>query len=330
MATVIIPAWRVTDELRACLDSLAELDDPPPFEVIVVLNGSPSEVREIVATHEIVGRVIDLDANVGFGAACNLAARVADGQYLVLLNDDTRVDPLWLSSLVASAEADPRRAIVSSLLLNPDGSVQEAGSRLRSDGGTVQLGKGLDVDSARAAGLLAPRIVDYGSGAALLIRADWFRRLGGFDPMYEPAYFEDADLALRVAEAGGAVWFEPAAKVVHHSGSSTSQDAWFRQFAADRSGTRFIHRWSSVLANAVADGAPVATTIDVPRAERPSAPTHDGPPEIADEYTNWLVEQLGRERARNEELTARVRDLEARGPLGVLKARIGLRLNARR
>ncbi|HWU32449.1 MAG TPA: hypothetical protein VN108_06225, partial [Marmoricola sp.] len=58
-------------------------------------------------------------------------------------------------------------------------------------------------------------------------------------------------------------------------------------------------------------------------------PPRDIPLNIEAEYTKWLVEVLGRERARNQELTERVHDLEGRGPLGVLKARIGLWLIAR-
>lgn len=329
-ATIVIPAWRVTDELTACLDAVAGLTDPPAFEVVVVLNGAPAEVRAIAEEHPVVDRTIGLPANVGFGAACNLAAREASGRYLVFLNDDTSVDPAWLSALVAAADADPGRAMVASLLLDVDGRVQEAGSRLRADAGTVQFGRGLTVDAARDAGLLDARRVDYGSGAALLVRADWFDRLGGFDPLYEPAYFEDVDLALRVAEAGGTVWFEPAARVTHHSGGSTSGDPWFRAWAADRSGRLFLERWTEVLANAVGEDAPVTSTIAVPRAERPPARPAHSERDLGAEYAAWLAERLQRATERNDQLARRVIDLEGRGPLGMLKARIGLWLNARR
>ena len=361
IATIIVPAWRLSRELGECLDALANLGDGPSFEVVVVINGGGDEIASVAEGHRIVDRVVRLEANVGFGAACNLAARDARGEYLVFLNDDTRVDPFWLRALVDAAEADPARAIVASLLLEFDGAVQEAGSRLTSHGGTVQLGRGLSLDDAKARGLLEARRIDYGSGAALLVGTEWFRRVGGFDPIFEPAYFEDVDLSLRIAELGGIAWFEPKAKALHHSGRSTSSDRWFRQFAANRSGSRFVQRWAELLASTVDEDAPPSAHHEVPRAERPAAVAtaiDDAVLEqssvrhaldTAQDYTTWLVSHLEREGDRhleiewwahpeskaalidrNRALHRRVLDLEARGPLGVAKARVGLWLNQRR
>ncbi len=66
----------------------------------------------------------------------------------------------------------------------------------------MQFGKGQTMAAAVAAGLLSHRAIDYGSGAALLIRRSAFEAVGGFDPIYEPAYFEDVDLSFRLKLAG--------------------------------------------------------------------------------------------------------------------------------
>lgn len=357
-ASVIVVAWRLVEEFEDCLDAIKASIDPPAHEVIVVLNGASESIAQIARTHPAVTRTIVREANIGFGAACNLGATAANAEYLVFLNDDTRVDPRWLSNLVAAADADESRGAVSSLLLNYEGTVQEAGSRVLSHGGTMQLGKGLDLARASELGMLRGRPVDYGSAAALLVRRAWFEKVGGFDPMFEPAYFEDVDLQLRLREAGTTVWFEPEAKLLHYAGRSTRTENWFRHFAANRSGHQFIERWAKVLPSAAAADDPLDRLCDVPRrsreiARRTSTAQVDDSLAIAlaisRDYEDWLVVQLDKlsdvhvDFAMNplapsrkelveqlDELVPRLRDLESRGPLGVAKMRIGLWFARRR
>lgn len=356
-ASIIVICWNVVDEFRECLDALAELVDAPAHEVIVVLNGAPAESRRIAETHPVVDRVISLRANVGFGAAANLAASTAAGEYLVFLNDDTRVDPHWLAALTASRREGQKPVVVASLILNFDGSIQEAGSRILSHGGTLQLGRGLRLDDDAARPLLNPREVDYGSAAALMVQRQAFTDIGGFDPLFEPAYFEDVDLQLRVRETGGAVWFEPQARVMHHLGRSTTRDHWFRVFAANQSGRNFVAKWAPVLATAAAADDAVGALTTVPLASRKPViprqllPDVDDSVEIASQlaraYQDWLIEQLEEASAgaidlpvnvgpsrqelleRNSALSHRVSDLEHRGPIGVARMRVGIFLGRR-
>lgn len=356
-ASVVVICWSVIDEFRECLDALSELVDAPTFEVIVVLNGAPAESRAIAETHPVVDRVIALRANVGFGAAANLAASVAVGDYLVFLNDDTRVDPHWLTALLDARRDGQRPAVVASLILNFDGSIQEAGSRILSHGGTLQLGRGLRLEDPAAEPLLQPREVDYGSAAALMVGRELFERIGGFDPIFEPAYYEDVDLQLRVREQGGAVWFEPRARVMHHLGRSTTRDHWFRLFAANRSGRQFVSKWAPVLAGAAAADDVVDALADVPAAHREPVSRRvlradvDDSVEIAAElarsYQDWLIEQLEEANAgaadfpipvgpsrrelleRNTAMARRIADLEGRNAFGVARMQMGIFLGRR-
>ncbi|WP_167044891.1 glycosyltransferase family 2 protein [Salinibacterium sp. ZJ454] len=361
IASVIVLAWTLTDPLIDCLRSLQQSVDAPPYEVIIVINGASSEVRGLVGTMVTGATVLDLQANIGFGGGCNVAATVARGEFLVLLNDDTVVDPSWLRLLVHSAQSNPGDAAVASLLLNTDNTVQEAGSRVLGDASTVQFGKGLSREDAVSAGLLSRREVDYGSGAALLIRAAEFRAVGGMDPIFEPAYFEDVDLCFRLRQGGGTVSFEPAAMATHASGGSTSSDLRFRDFASSRSGTRFIARWQAVLATAPRADAPLdlLCSPDVIPPIRPVLVDLSSPDstavlaaqKISSDYQAWLnsrinqlEEDLASERhlrmtetARVTELgklaavyRARLDDLESRGVLGLLKGRVGYQINRAR
>lgn len=263
VATVVVLAWRLSTGLIDCLRALSRSVNAPAHEVVVVLNGASTAVRESLQDHVESARIVDLAENVGFGGGCNAAALVARGEYLILLNDDAEVHENWLAEIVSSAEdAGESTAAVASLLLNTDGTVQEAGCRVLGHAGTTQFGRGMTLAEALDAGLLVDRSVDYGSGAALLIRRSAFVAVGGFDSRYEPAYYEDVDLCFRLRAAGHDVIIHPAARVTHASGGSTSADARFRKFAADRSGSRFYARWQRALESAPREDAPLDQLCD--------------------------------------------------------------------
>ena len=93
------------------------------------------------------------------------------------------------------------------------------------------------------------REVDYCSGAALMVRRSVFADLGGFDPIYAPAYFEDTDLCFRLRRIGLKVLYQPASVVVHHEGVSHGRDTavGIKSYQVVNR-RRFIDRWAGVLA----------------------------------------------------------------------------------
>jgi len=270
--SVVILAWKLVEPLRACIASVLASEFTGELELVIVANGASDEVRAVVDEFVDEAIVAELPQNVGFGAGCNAGAALARGDYVVFLNDDAVASPDWLANLVGAAD-DSGAGAVGSLLLNADGTVQEAGSQLRADAGTEQLGDGWTVEEASSAGLLQRRNVDYASGAALLVPRELFLELGGFDPLFAPAYFEDVDLCLRIRAHGRDVIVEPTAIVTHARGGSTSSARRFRDFIAQRSGDAFSERWRETLAGI--DGE-----VDGEQSEsRPAEPT--GPREPA-------------------------------------------------
>jgi len=355
--SVIVLAWRQTDRLVACLSSLAESADGPSFEVVIVLNGAAAEVRRVVEAQISGATVVSVEQNLGFGGGCNIGVASSRGRQILFLNDDVTVDPGMLAALSAHLDRDPGIAATAAVLLNPDGSLQEAGSRILSSGGTVQLGAGLPINSNDASSFLTEREIDYGSAAALLVTRKAFDDVGGFDPVYEPAYFEDVDLALRLKEHGGRVTLEPRARATHATGSSTATDTRFRQFAADHAGSEFAARWGDILPLAADRDAEPERVLPVPPSDRPPVLRSESTPaatagSIASNYATWLGAQLDRlesDRATREAdlraaeaeietlrncvaslnstahgLKERLDDLEARGPIGVVKWQLGL------
>ncbi|WP_185231944.1 glycosyltransferase family 2 protein [Frigoribacterium sp. NBH87] len=299
VASVVVLAWRLGEPLVACLEALAAQRDAPPFEVVLVLNGASGEARAAAA--RVDGAVVvDLPENAGFGGGCAAGATAARGRALVLLNDDAVVAPTWLAALHARARADDRPVAVGSLLLGADGRVQEAGCRILPDAGTVPRGRGLTEDEARAADLLRSRPVDYCSAAALWVDRETFDRVGGFDELFAPAYYEDVDLQLRLRATGRPVVVEPAAVAAHLSGASTDSVPLYREFLGHRNGTLFARRWADTLAAVPAERTDGDDPLEVLPPDLGAAPATDGDdahPAVAADYVRWLAAEVARLRS---------------------------------
>ena len=242
-ASILIVAWKQRDHLLACLRALRQrLGTDIPYEVILVFNGPPEvedSVREVVEGATFLRSAV----NLGFAGGCNLAARTAKGEYLVLLNDDAVIEPGWLERLVAAADADPGAGAVSSCVLFPDGQVQEAGSIIWRDGSTMPIGRGEPGDSL---GWHFVRKVDYGSACSLLVRRATWEKVAGMDTGYHPAYYEDVDLCLAIRAQGQHVLFEPRSRVRHHESASSDPD--FKSFLFRRNQGRLKEKWADLLA----------------------------------------------------------------------------------
>lgn len=235
--SIIVPVLERVDALTGCLKSLRRMVNAPPYEVVVVGNGTPDALIGALPEQDFIV-VVSLDVNLGFAGGCNWGARFASGQRLVFLNDDTEVTPGWLGALVEVAESSQRIGAVGSLLLDPDGRVQEAGSVLWRDGGTYQVGRGLSPRDFVATQI---RSVDYCSACGLLVKRNAWDAVGGFDEAYYPAYHEDVDLCLSLRAHGFRTVFAPRARLRHYRGGSLSEER--RRLAGERSGRYFLAKW---------------------------------------------------------------------------------------
>lgn len=218
--SIVIPAFNEIALTRQCLASLVQLTSTCPFEVIVIDDASEDETPEVL--QEIQGlRFLRNEENLGFLKTCNRAALKARGEFIVFLNNDTVVVPGWLDELLATFEARPDAGLVGSRLVYPSGRLQEAGGLVFEDGSAANAGRDSDPDEPAWNYL---REVDYCSAASLMIKAELFRKLGGFDETYAPAYYEDTDLAMRVRSAGYKVYCQPLSMVYHVEGGTAGID----------------------------------------------------------------------------------------------------------
>ncbi|MEJ7800570.1 MAG: glycosyltransferase family 2 protein [Ilumatobacter sp.] len=214
--SVVIVTYGTGGVIIDTIASISAATTDLTFEVIVVDNPHPavpgrSAMELSLSTAGV--RVVAPSHNLGFGGGCEVGALAARADVVAFVNPDVVVPRGWLEPLVA-ALAIPDVAIAVPVLVDPDGAVQEAGQRLLADGATAPI---LDVPDRLTT-------VDYASGACWVMTARMHERLGGFDPLYHPAYFEDVDLALRARSMGLRCVVEPAVRVVHLGGQGTPDE----------------------------------------------------------------------------------------------------------
>ena len=121
--SVVIVSYKVAELLRPCLASIQREAVGCTYEVIVVENGSGDGSAALVRDEFPDVRLIALDENVGFAAGCNLGARAAEGEYVLLLNPDTELLGDTLSALLRYARAHPRAGLVGGRTLSPEGEL---------------------------------------------------------------------------------------------------------------------------------------------------------------------------------------------------------------
>lgn len=221
LVSIIIPVHGQYAVTRRCLAALAYAPTRVAFEVIVVDDGSFDGTEEALANEAPGVHVVRHDFSRGFNQACCTGAALAKGLFLVLLNNDTEPCANWLEELIYPFEHWADTGLVGAQLRFPDGSLQEAGCIVWGDGSPWNYGRTRNpFEPLFAYG----REVDYVSGAALMIRSELWRRVGGFSPEFSPAYYEDTDLAFKVRQAGFKVRYAPQARVIHHEGLSNGRD----------------------------------------------------------------------------------------------------------
>jgi GT2 family glycosyltransferase len=190
--------------------------------LILVDSGSTDETRSI-ARYVTGATIIRFEENVGFVRGCNAALQAIRTEAVLFLNNDIELAHGAVERALWRLRSDERIGAVGGKVVRAHGLLQEAGNIIWRDGTT----KGY----LRDASPLVPeanfvRDVDFCSGVFLLVRADLLRTLDGFDEDFAPAYYEDADLCVRIAAAGYRIVYDPGV-VVHHLeyGSATTSHA---------------------------------------------------------------------------------------------------------
>lgn len=220
LVSIIIPVYNAFDFTYNCLCSILNNSAGISYEIIIADDCSTDLTTRIAELVDGI-KVVRSDKNLRFLKNCNHAAKYAKGKYLLFLNNDTQVQPDWLSSLTSLMESDDTIGYAGSKLIYSDGWLQEAGGIIWNDASAWNYGHRKDPNAPEYNYV---REVDYISGAAIMIRTELWHKIGGFDELFSPAYYEDSDLAFEVRRNGYKVVYQPQSVVVHFEGISNGTD----------------------------------------------------------------------------------------------------------
>lgn len=246
--SIVIPVYNAWKMNVRCINSIIENTTDISYELIVADDCSTDNTSNISQHYPNIIHIRN-EKNLGFVLNCNNAASHARGKYIHFLNNDTEVKPGWLSSLAILMNKDELIGMTGSKLVYPDGRLQEAGGIIWNDASGWNFGNGQNPEMPE---FNYVKEVDYISGASIMVRADLWKELGGFDTSYSPAYCEDSDLAFRLREKGFKVIYQPLSVVVHYEGYSHGTDTMKSEISSIKeyqriNNKKFYDKWKDVL-----------------------------------------------------------------------------------
>ncbi len=237
--TIVLVNWNGVEHLPPCLDSIAALDYPPHLlRTLLVENASTDGSRELLTSRYGWVEVLPQTSNLGFAPAVNLAAHAASTDYIALLNNDMRVEPGWLRSLVERLDPGQGVECVAGTILNWEGThLDYAGGAVNFHGFGDQPGNGVPLENAD---IIDGSTQPFACGGALLVRRELFVELGGFDPKFF-AYFEDVDFGLRLQLGGFRTVLAANARSFHRHHGTSARFRWHeRMVLLERNALRLL------------------------------------------------------------------------------------------
>jgi O-antigen biosynthesis protein len=241
--SIIIPTCAANGYIETCINTLRAKTSYPAYEIICIDNIPTSKLAWKIWLQESADKIIEMPDAFNWSTFNNRAAQLADGEYLLFLNDDIEViQDDWLDALVEHAQR-PEVGIVGPQLLYRDGTVQHAGMFLAGNGIGRHAFRYAAADDPCYFGLaLTQRNVMAVTGACMLVRRETFQRLGQFDEAHQIVN-NDLDFCLRAHRAGLLTVYTPYATLTHYELASRASmkdvydlthfdTAWKTTFAA--------------------------------------------------------------------------------------------------
>jgi len=219
LASIIVLVWDNLEVTRPCLASLFE-QTLRPFELILVDNGSAPPTAgflDQMAEHYECVQVVRNAENQGYSFGCNQGLAAAQGDYIVLLNNDVVVTPSWLSDQIALFTGHPQIGLVGPRTNESAGPQRVPAEQVGYSG---LEGLPLFVQKWRRRQSLNFTFTDPLTGLCMVLQRDLILRIGGLDTSFWLGNLEDNDFCIRIARAGYQMALAHDV-FVHHEGSST-------------------------------------------------------------------------------------------------------------
>ncbi len=227
--SVIIVTYNSAADIAPCLKSIAFCGD---YEIIVIDNASKDQTRAILdrCNYPQIKRIYN-QQNLGYARANNQGLTIARGEYVLLLNPDTVIQPGAIDLLVHHLDQHPEIAAVAPRLLNPDNTQQlsirsfptftNVLAEMTGLPRLFPLWRKLGSWRLRHFDYEKPALIQQPMASCLLIRRSVLSEIGGFDENF-PIYYNDVDLSYRMFKKGYKTAYLPRAVVYHKVGASTA------------------------------------------------------------------------------------------------------------
>jgi GT2 family glycosyltransferase/nucleoside-diphosphate-sugar epimerase len=232
MVSVVMVAYNTGPVLYRAIESV--LEQPELLELILVNNGNPPEMVAKLAQLARADTRLTLITppnNRGFAGGCNIGAKAASGEYLLLLNPDCILPQYALKLAVDELDKHPEAYVAGCRIMNPD-NTEQGGSRRQLLTPWIALVEGMNLYHIAPEKKLfsrinlhpvesntAPSFVPAISGAFMLIKTKNYHLLGGIDEKYF-FHVEDLDFCFQIHKQGKKILYIPEVKVVHYRSTS--------------------------------------------------------------------------------------------------------------
>lgn len=226
--SILIPSKDHTEDLEKCISSIMEKSTWKNIQIIVIENNSEEEktfhyYEEVQKRYPAV-QVVTWEGPFNYSAINNFGAKYADGDFLLLLNNDTEViTPDWLESMMGYCQRGDV-GIVGAKLLYPDNTVQHAGVVVGIAGFAGHILTGYDQNAPGYLWRLQTAQDESAvTGACLMVKRSVFDELQGLDESFAVA-LNDIDFCLRARDLGKLVVFTPEARLYHYESKSRGME----------------------------------------------------------------------------------------------------------
>ena len=258
--SVIIPTKDGLEILKPCIESIVATANYPNLEIVIIDNGSEKaetinylssltpKIKQGEDQEQIDVIVVKDKGDFNFSRLMNLGASSAEGDMLLLLNNDVEaMAEGWLQAMLRHACRE-EIGCVGAKLLYPDLTIQHAGVILGLGGYAAHSHRGLPKDHPGYLGRAqVTQNLSAVTAACLMVRKDVFAAVEGFDESFTVAY-NDVDFCLRVAQAGWRNIYVPEAELLHHESKTRGCDSsGDKRLRFDGEKARLKSRWNQII-----------------------------------------------------------------------------------
>jgi len=213
--SIIIINYNEEEYLKNCLDSIKKNTSYQNYKVIIVDNNSKDGSQNMIKLKFKWVDLLENESNRGFSGANNDGIKYAikkyNSDYFYLLNNDTLVEKNWLSEAIKTAERSKEIGIVGSKQLTFEREPTISAGWIKILGTKYFYGD-------------EEKEVNWVSGAGLLIKKEVIEKIGLFDEMYNPTYYEETDFEKRALLAGFKIMYCPKSIFLHKGGVTTEKE----------------------------------------------------------------------------------------------------------